>query len=423
MSRSIRSWRLSAVLAATALVLGAHTASAQTACFNPDGLNGPCCQPLQATVPQFPGMAIPGLGVWWINCNVGPQNLIGVQWNAPVMTTCAEYTTTLNVFDQATGGVLLTGKMILDYTRTWMEQDPTGQQWQVWRLVAKADLAATPAGALVPTVPQPNCIAPFGPHPTAFFYGYVDYALPCGSTSAFSGALILHHAGDFLIHQPGLSDKPGAFHPNRSCGIIAPHTPANPFVPANLPAPTGPLIAEAIRNVVNPFAPNLCSAEDKITNGAINPLGRACFCPLMGAPQQHTLRIMNGKGTCVDPTGVPSNFASQMINFPTVPWPHVVTTSFGFWAGAATYPGPEVAWVDEGLFIEHDACTFSDWVDIDYGGTTQRGWQVIFPVPVSPSFHYVDLVDNYSAKLTGPYPLPAVGSIRPSDRLIYVNTP
>ncbi len=422
MSRPIHSWRLSAVLAAAALLVSAPLARSQGACFNPDQLNGMCCQPLQANLPLFPGIAMQSLGIYWTNCAPTVQNLTGVQWAPPVMTTCSEYTTTLNVINMANGAVLLSGKMVLNYTRTWAEVDPAGIQWQVWRFVAKADLAAPTAGALVPIAPQPNCIAPFGPHPTSFFYGYVDYALPCGGNQ-FSSALVLHHAGDFLIHQPGLSDKPGAFHPNRSCGIVAPHTAVNPFVPANLPAPVGPLIGEAVRNVVSPFVPGLCSAEDPISGGAIAPLGRACFCPLMAAPQQHTLRVMTGKGTCVDPLGLNSSFASQMINFPTVPWPHVVTTSFGFWSTAASYPGPEVAWVDEGLFIDHDACTVTDWVDIDYGGTTQRGWQVIGPAPISPSFEYTDLGDNYSAPLFGPYPLPAVGSIRPTDRLIYVNTP
>ncbi len=37
--------------------------------------------------------------------------------------------------------------------------------------------------------------------------------------------------------------------------------------------------------------------------------------------------------------------------------------------------------------------------------------------------HFTDLADNYTAPLSGPFPLPALGSIRPTEHLIYVNEP
>ena len=37
--------------------------------------------------------------------------------------------------------------------------------------------------------------------------------------------------------------------------------------------------------------------------------------------------------------------------------------------------------------------------------------------------NFTDLADNWTAKLTGPYPTPILGSVHPTDRLIYVNEP
>jgi hypothetical protein len=36
---------------------------------------------------------------------------------------------------------------------------------------------------------------------------------------------------------------------------------------------------------------------------------------------------------------------------------------------------------------------------------------------------FTDLADNYTAPLFGPYPGPFVGSVHPTDHLLYVNVP
>ena len=85
------------------------------------------------------------------------------------------------------------------------------------------------------------------------------------------------------------------------------------------------------------------------------------------------------------------------------------------------YPGLEAAWADEGLFIRQDACT-GDFVELKYGASTDKGWPVLLPIPVIVS-KFTDLADNYSAPLSGPYPLPINGHVMPTDHLVYVNEP
>ncbi len=401
----------------------AWTAPAFGQCVGSDQLElGACCQQLPANVPAFPPAALPGLGICWDNCIVTGQNPLKVAWSMPVPVTCGQYASTLTVSDAGSGLVVLSGVLVLDYTRTWMEIDASGAPVQVWRFVAKADLSWVPSPA-APTCPVPSCLPPFGPHPTAFFYGYVDYASLCGTT-LFENALVLFHGCDFFMHKPGLSDFPGAFHPGRSYGIVAPHSTAQPFMPANLPAPGGALVAEAVRNVNNVAGGGLCIAEDKVVGGVLAPLANGCLCPFAVAPAQVTIRYFAGSGTCVDSSGLSSSWVSLLIAFPTIPWPYLVTTSIGVWTMPTVYPGMEMAWVDEGLFSYHDPCTAKDYFEVYYGASTSQGWPV-FPTTTGSVLtqNFTDVADNWSATAGGPYIFPMLGSIRQTDHLIYVNVP
>jgi hypothetical protein len=418
--QSRRSSLLAPLLLAAAVLAGpAPAASAQ--CFGPDNLDlGPCCGVVVPNLPQFPAASLPGLGACWDRCTQGLQRTLKVSWNTPGLSACSEYSTPLDVFDGITGLPMLTGKMLLHYTRTWQEVDPNGNLIQVWRFTAKADLSAVPGG-LPANCPTPNCIAPFGPHPTAFFYGYVDYAT-CATTGSWENVIVLNHAVDRFIHAPGLSDRPGVFHPGQSFAIIAPHSALQPFLPGNAIAGGGPLLSEAVRNVnVGGIPPGLCMVEDRVVSGALTPLGAGCLANLVANPKQYTLRQFQGKTGCVNAAGLNGAWTSLNLNFPTLPWFHMVTTSIGSWSNPNVYPGKESAWVDEGLFIHQEPCT-GDWFEMKYGGTTRNGWNVLLPIPVTVT-QFTDVADNYSAPLTGPYPLPILGSIRPTEHLIYVNEP
>ncbi len=420
MTASRRSAWLIVPLLAVALLVGAAPA-AKAQCFGPDGLDvGPCCGLVFPNLPPFLAVSMGGLNICFTQCSSTATRTLKVSWTPPVQVACGQYNTTLLVTDAGAGTPLLTGTLVLDYTRTWDEIDTAGNLHQVWRFTAKADLSAIP-GVLPPSCSIPNCIAPFGPHSTAFYYGYLDYAEPCVVGALPANALVLYHACDKFIHAPGLSDKPGAFHPTSAFAIVAPHDTIQPFVPMNTMASSGALVAEATRDVLITPPPFACIVEDRVAQGNMQKLAAGCLCPLANNPKQVTLRNFKGTTNCVNAAGLPGGWASLAVAFPILPWFHLVSTSIGSWSNPAVYPGKESAWVDEGLFIHQSACN-GDWVELKYGGSTRDGFTAILPIPV-PVKNFTDLVDNYTAPLFGPYPSPIMGSVQPSDHLIYVNEP
>src|SRR5262245_50066803 len=120
-------------LLACALLASTPVVSAQ--CFGPDNLDltGPCCAPAVANLPIFNAQSLPGLAICWQQCSVATTNTLKVSWSPLVAITCAEYTSGLTVFDGGSGLPILTGKLVLDYTRTWTEIDTEGVALQVWR--------------------------------------------------------------------------------------------------------------------------------------------------------------------------------------------------------------------------------------------------------------------------------------------------
>lgn len=412
-----RSWIRSAAGALLVLALSGAAAFGQP-CFGPDNLAGGCCQQVFPTLPAFPGVQLPGLGICWKNCQVGQQNSLRVDWLPPVPSGCTQYTTTLNVTDANNNLPIMSGTLVLDYTRTWDEIDPNGQFHQVWRFAAKADLSPALVG-IVPPCPSPSCLAPFGSQPTAFFYGYVDYVEVCGGGGIVENAVVLYHACDFFIHRPGLSDRPGSFHPNESYAIVAPVSSAQPFAILNSPSSSGPLIGDGIRTNLA-VVPPLCLSTNFISSGQMNLLGGACLCPPTAAPKQQQFRTISATLNCPDFTGVQGNFQALNLGFPTLlPWFNLTTTNIGMWTNNNVYPGKEAAWVDEGLFIHNDSCT-GTFVSTQYGGSTRFGWSILHPVLLSG---LTDLADNYTAPIGGPYSFPIFGSVYPTDRVTFVFTP
>jgi hypothetical protein len=396
---------LSLVLAAAALTAGAIHGQ----CIGPDNLNGPCCTQLGANLPNFPAITLPGLGICWSSCTP-TTTCTNVTLGMPIQTSCGQFSVPMNVNDCA-GVPLLTSKLHLDYTRTWMEFPVPGAQLQVWRFVVKADVF--PSAALPPACPVPNCL---GPHPSAFYYGYLDYAFDCAG-GGWRSALVLFHGCDKFQHDPLFSDKPGVFHPTMSFALVAPSTTANPFVPALSPGPVGPVFAEALRNVPDPAVTLACIAEEVIVQGAVAFLGQACACPFAFVPPQVTARHITASTNCG------SNLTSLNV-FPTFPWFEDMTTSIGMWTTGASYPGPEVVWVDEGVYIHNDVCSSTGalvpYGEIKYGATTAQG----FPAQSLTGQvlnKFTDLVNNFSFKVGAAILPPFVGSVKPSVHLAYLN--
>lgn len=331
---------------------------------------------------------------------------------APSPSFCGTFTAPLETFDCA-GNVLLKGLVTLDYTRTWEEHAVPGAiPTQVWRFTAKVDLAA-PAGS-PPLCPVPSCATV--PGSTAFYYGYVDYALECASTT-FDSAIVLYHGCDEFIHKPAFSSVPGAFHPTKTFALVGPDTVGNPFTPSITLPPAGILVNEAMRRAT-PNAIGTCTAEEPIQQGQFQPLISGCLCPLSFQPPQQSGNRISASAVCG------GSFTSLNL-FPVAPWFELITTSIGRWANASSYPGPEHASVAEGLLLYRDVCDTSGTAvqsfDIFYGALTQGGYFVP-PTPTAVlTDRFLDLASNYSLPVGLPIAFPLFGKVSLTDHLIYVN--
>jgi len=406
-------------LALLTVCLGLLVSAASAQCLGPDGLSGPCWTPATANLPAFPGVQLPSTGICWNQCQ--PQQLcVVLNVATPQFVACGRYEADLRMND-CVPNPWLGGRMVMDYTRTWEEVTPTTPplRYQVYRFTVKVDLMLV-GGALHPCL-TPACLATV---PTAFYYGYMDYAFDC-STGAVETALVLFHNCDAFIHHP-FSVFPGAFHPGTSYALVGPSTVANPFVAAISAPPGGPMIAEALRNV--PQLPGLaCTTEDPIANGVVNLLGAGCGCQFAAAPPQLTARRITGVGSCVDAAGLSSSFASAN-TMPNFPWFHMMTTSIGNWTTPFGYPGEEVCWVDEVPIFFKDRCSAAAggpgaFGEVYYGGSTDKGWPIV-PNPAQPlSERFTDLASNTSWKVPGPAPATFMGRVLLTRNLIYFNVP
>ena len=395
------------LLSLAVLLTAAAPLSAQ--CLQPDNVAGPCCAFIPGpNLPAFPAQTLPGESICWDACVPSFQLCSQVQLGAPVPLVCNEFSVNLSTTD-CSGNPELVGSLHLDYMRTWDEFPVPGTVTQVWRFIVKADLSrATGAGT---GCALPSCMPT---HPTAFYYGYLDYAFDC-TNGTWESALVLYHGCDAYQHDPAYSSRPGVFHPTRSYALVAPTTSANPFVPVTLPAGGGPVFFQGMRDAVEPSI-LACGTEEQLLTGNIVPLGSACVCPFNPFPTQATARHMDGAGVCG------SDFRSLNF-FPLLPWFEVISQSLGAWTSGANYPGPEEVWVDEGLFLHTDVCTLSGAVEIyaevKLGATTERGYFAgIGPVAADK---FTDLVNNYSVDISNPILPPYFGHVMPTRHLVSAN--
>lgn len=400
--------------AALALFL-APSAGAQ--CFGPDGLSSPlCCTDVPADLPAFPPIDMQGRGFCSSSCAITGSECIRIIVTPPAAFGCGEYGAQFSVLDCAGASILSGFPLHLDYTRTWQEDSAAGVPHQVWRFAAKIDVSLV-AGA------PPSCLAApcLSGYPTAFFYGYVDYALNCAS-GTFDSSLVLFHNCDRYIHDQAHSNKPGTWHPDTTYAIVGPDTAANPFVPAVSTRPGGPIAQEAVRRSA---AGSLsCVTEERITSGLLLPLISACACPLSFASTKNTASFYRAVGSCIGIDGLPSSFDSLDTTPFGFPWLHLLTTSVGSWTTGTTYPGPETAFVEEGAFAYHDSCAVTgtssgNFLEIHYGGSTTDGWTITSPL----SDNLIDMASNYSQPLPATLTPPFTGSAFPTRHLTYTNVP
>ena len=416
-------------LTVTAALVTASPAAAQ--CFLPDNLTGPCWEPTELLLPDLPGWELEGSGICYNQCAATSKQQTLLVYDPPVPNGCGQFLSSMKVVDMASGFTVMSGVVTLDYTRTWHEANSaTGDDYQVWRFIAKVDLERTsqipPNACYIPASIGPN-----SPYNEAFWYGYLDWAQNC-QTGQFSNVSVLFNNCDDFISHPALSDHPalpGGFNPGSYRALVAPDNPIQSFDPTVIASPrSGPLFAEAVRNVNNAFAPGFCTYEEELAGGTHQLLGTACMCPLALAPAAQSAVHIDGIGTCPDATGVPSTFSSLQVWNPAIgfKWFEMIETSLGTWTDPSIYPGRESVMPTEGFVVYHDSCaavvggTPADTLDFMYGAKTSNGFQVI-PNPDLPGANtqnFLDLASNYSE--AGVF-LPMMGSVRPTDHLIYVN--
>ncbi len=286
---------LSKVFAPLIAILPLVSAPALAQCPMPDGLDGgPCCTIAQANLPVFPVMKQQSLDICWLDCNVEavipcrarfkkPSGLV----NQP--TSCGRYRSRLRL---TAGGVKKWGgKVNMTYSRTWLETDSAGIQYQVWRMLIHAQLRPT-AAAGAPPCPVPPCANQFG---KVRFTGYIDYAQECG-TGAWSIAWMLTHSCDFFDHVVGFP-RGGVFH-ERAYSFVGPA--AGFAVGPIQPVAIGTTTVGAVRRLnippVGGITDTTCEFEEPIQANLI-PSVETCFCGAAG-PAQYRLSQLFLTGTC-----------------------------------------------------------------------------------------------------------------------------
>ena len=412
-------------LALSTLVLAVSglAATPHAQCFQPDGLSGPCWEQTAADLPDFPDISCPGAAICWDGCNPQPQECLSWVIESPQQIACGRYQANIFLSGCFLPVVLLEGTLNMEYTRTWEEASPfvPGPAYQVWRFAVKVDLKSSATGFSPCAIP--SCLPD---QETAFYYGYIDYARNCVD-GGFEIATVLFHNCDTFIHGP-FSSKAGSFHPARSYALVCPSTTDNPFEPAIRFAPSGPIVAEAVRNVPGPFSA-ACTFEERLNGLAINALVSACACPFSFASPQVTARTLQGVGTCFTLLTGPSSFSSIDTLPVGFPWFHDITTSIGRWSAPTSYPGPEQAWVDEVVLLYEDGCNAafgidpSRFVEIHYGGSTSEGFQVISTGAGGLTQNFTDLANNLQIPVGGAIPSVLVGNVMSTEHLIYMNVP
>ena len=389
-------------LIAGALLGGAPPAAAQ--CFGPDGLDiGPCCAPALPDPAALPGASLPG-----------PRHLLGPLHGTSSACSrcpgprrpspCGEYTTPLTVVD-----------------RHLRPADPDRQD-ACWTTRARGSRSIPRAS------PRRSGASPRRP-----------ICRPCPARPAALPDAQLHRAGrpaphrlllrlrgllglrgrrargeraralprcDRFIHAPGLSDKPGVFHPGQSFAIVAPHSTraalhARPTHRRRRPARRR---GHAHTSTCRACRRRSAWSRTASTQGAHAPAGRRLREHHDHQPQAADAAALHGHDL-----PAPTRPACPAAG------PRSTSTSRrcrgSTWSPRASARGPtptstrarsSPGWMR--------ACSSTrtrargDLVELKYGGSTPGGWTALLPVAGGRHASFTDIADNYTAPLPGPYP-------------------
>jgi len=398
-------------IVAPLLSLAAMQSQASAQCITPDGLDGgPCCTPASPNVPIPRQFRQEALSICWTDCDVESVMDCSAEWSlgSTNLSPCAVRNMTLRIRDGG-GAVIWTGRIIVQYSRTWVESGPTGAPIQVWRYLANGDLRATAALGPDPC-PMPPCAIPHGGR--VKYTGYIDMAKPCQpaiGAPARQHAWMLTHACDFIDHQPGFP-RGGVFHPDRSYTLVGP---AAGFVPLPVqPIEAGTTVEDAVRRVDLSGGPPICLFEERM-DCFVDPINEFCLCgPLTATPQfaVSELGISGACGTSVTSGG---------------PYlPSFISMSIGTWTDPLTFPGVERLRWNAGGYNYVDPCVPAIRPEAFFGVTTMGGYpaQTVPSVAGTPSVPLLPtFVDQCNALRSGT----TVMNVRwrKSDHFLNINLP
>ena len=376
----------------------------------PDGLDGgPCCTPAQPTVRRPGTFTQTALGICWRDCDVESTSRCTAQWTlgSTSLNPCAIRRMRVELGDAA-GIVKWRGRVSVQYSRTWREEDSSGDSLQVWRYLANGDLRATAAAGVSPC-PVPPCAAAHSGR--VRFTGYVDMARRCVPPGTPAPppeyAWMLTHACDAIDHQPGFP-RAGSFHPDRTYTFLGP---AAGFVPTPMQSiEAGASPADVVRKVDLALGPPSCQHEEPAAI-TLDPTSLTCLCGAPGS-NQFAVSSLSIAGSCGT-----SSFASSTF------LPGFVSMSIGTWTDPTAYPGLEgLRWNAGGYGIDDCFGILRD--ELFFGVTTLRGNDAFtipslpaaIPVPLLPTF-----VDQHNALRSNV----SVANVpwKRSDHFININLP
>jgi len=375
-----------------------------------DLLNGPCCTPTVAQLPQFPGQELETKYICWQDCDVRLSGNVKASLRLRP-AACGYYLLRYNVTNLPGTRTIWSGSLVAAYSRTWAESQVAGElpNLQVWRFLINGDLVIDPQ--IVQAFGNNTCVVPasYNTFGRLHVSGYADWVLNC-DTGEWSVAYALGHECDPIEHDNSFSCRPGTFNRNRSYNWVGP---APGFVcEPNVPVAEGPIRCEAFRRFDFTQPLNMiCETEQPISQGQIETIGEFCPCGPAVAVAQYKIQALTASTVC-------NSFAGTT---PVEVWSGLLGKSIGFWTDPDVYPGLERLHLSRGFFDYADGCGLAGGLEYFLGVQTQGGfdtWKIILgdltPVPN----RLIDLGNAKRSVQGGP---PVIGKRYVTDKLMYFN--
>lgn len=347
-------------LTAVGLSLSLSVSSLTAQCqIGDDGFNVGCCVSPQINLPAFTSMSLSATYLCIRSCGAASRLSAIVSWTTPVAINCDHFSTNLTSTVTVSAGNTLTvsGGLIMKYSRTWLEPDPTGAfTRQVWRFLVNGDLGFTPSSTLV-TQPCPVPQAALAPFSRRIpMDGHIDYA--CEGGAGFRAVLSLNHLQG-CVSWGGLAANPvaGLAGVSFTYHLVGP----NPFVPANIAEPqSNNIMMEAVRPSKIGFNPTFgysCISEQQVRTATLATVATDCVCVPSAVPANFPWdhQRLFGFACC---NGVTTPFNSTPFPAGTIPSPTgLAVMSLGRFNGAAgTFPGQRTLFTYLGQIDYTDAC-------------------------------------------------------------------